>query len=99
MNLINYKESDIPIKDMETLGLAHKGELLLKVDDLKALLSGKRTDLIELENLEADHLRIASVFAKLSLKPNEQGKLDLLIHPIYRTPKIPAGLEEEEARQ
>jgi hypothetical protein len=37
MNLVNFHEDDLPIKDMETIGLAAGGQLLLNVDDLKAL--------------------------------------------------------------
>jgi hypothetical protein len=99
MNLVNFHEDDLPIKDMETIGLAAAGQLLLNVDDLKALLSGRRTSLLELHDLETDNIKIKSINAKISLKPNEAGKLDLLIHPIYRKPEIPDFLNETETEQ
>ncbi|BAU51977.1 DUF4099 domain-containing protein [Mucilaginibacter gotjawali] len=99
MNLVNYNEDDLPIKDLETIGLAAGGQLLLNVDDLKALLSGRRTGLLELHDLEAENIRIKSINAKISLKPNEAGKMDLLIHPIYRKALTPDFLDDNEAQQ
>lgn len=94
-----YHEDDFPIKDLETIGLAAGGQLLFNVDDLKALLSGRRTSLLELHDLEADNVKIKSINAKISLKPNDKGKMDLLIHPIYRNAEIPNLLTEKEAQQ
>ncbi|NHA05479.1 DUF4099 domain-containing protein [Mucilaginibacter sp. HC2] len=99
MNLVNFQEDELPIKDLETIGLAAGGQLLLNVDDLKALLSGRRTGLMELHDLEAENIRIKSINAKISLKPNEAGKLDLLIHPVYRKAATPEFLDETEAQQ
>lgn len=99
MNLVNFHEDDLPIKDLETIGLAAGGQLLFNVDDLKALLSGRRTSLLELRDLETDNIKIKSINAKISLKPNDFGKLDLLIHPIYRKAQTPDFLNETEATQ
>ncbi|MCC8407696.1 DUF3945 domain-containing protein [Mucilaginibacter sp. UR6-1] len=99
MNLISFKEHELPIKDLETIGLASGGQLLLNVNDLKALLSGRRTEMLHLENLETADIRIKAIDAKISLRRNEQGKTDLLIHPIYRKPATPDFLDENEARQ
>lgn len=99
MNPVKYHEDDLPIKDLETIGLAAGGQLLLNVDDLKALLSGRRTGLMELHDLEADNVKIKSINAKISLKPNEKGQMDLLIHPIYRHAEVPDLLSDTEARQ
>ncbi|NHA03248.1 DUF4099 domain-containing protein [Mucilaginibacter sp. HC2] len=99
MNLVNNREGDLPIKDLETIGLAAGGQLLLNVDDLKALLSGRRTSLMELHNLEAENIKIKSLNAKISLMPNESGKLDLLIHPIYHRAVTPEFLDDNEAQQ
>lgn len=99
MNPITYHEDDLPVKDLETIGLAAGGQLLLNVDDLKALLSGRRTSLLELHDLEAENVKIKSINAKISLKPNEKGQMDLLIHPIYRNAEIPELLTKSEAVQ
>ncbi|MDB5135432.1 MAG: hypothetical protein JWP37_2035 [Mucilaginibacter sp.] len=99
MNLIYYKESDLPLKELETMGLASDGQLLINVNDLKALLSGRRTGLMHLENLEAENIKIKAIDAKISLQTNAKGKTDLLIHPIYRKPATPDFLDETEAAQ
>jgi hypothetical protein len=99
MNLINYTENELPIQDLETIGLAANGQLLLNVDDLKALLSGRRTSLLELNDLEAENIKIKSIHAKISLRPNEAGQVDLLIHPIYRKAVTPDFLDDNEAQQ
>ncbi|WPU99113.1 DUF4099 domain-containing protein [Mucilaginibacter sp. cycad4] len=98
MNLISYNENKLPIDDLETIGLAAGGQLLLNVDDLKALLSGRRTGLLQLDNLQAENIRIQTLDAKLSLQPDATGKLDLVIHPVYRKAVTPDFLEENEAQ-
>ena len=89
----------LPIQDLETIGLAAGGQLLLNVDDLKALLSGRRTGLMQLQNLEAENIKIKSLDAKISIKPDEAGKLNLMIHPIYKKPATPSFLDDDEAHQ
>jgi hypothetical protein len=97
MNLIHYNEKDLPIKDMETIGLAANGQLLLNENDLKALLSGRRTSMMNLKNLEAENISIKSLDAKISLHTDAKGKVELLVHPIYKKPRTPDFLENFEA--
>jgi hypothetical protein len=79
-----YTEEALPMDDLHKVGLAENGKLKIDKDDLAALLSGNRTQLVRLENLVSDGLRIAALDAKLSLKPNPEGHLDLMVHPIYK---------------
>jgi len=72
------------MKDLQKIGLAENGELKIDTDDLIALLSGRRTQMLRLENLFSDGLHIPQLDAKLSVKPNREGELDLLVHPIYK---------------
>jgi len=97
MNIVNFSEKDLPVRDLETLGLAAGGQLLLNVDDLKALLSGRRTGLLELHDLEAENIKIRSINAKISLRTDETGKVDLVIHPVYRKAAKPGFLDDSEA--
>jgi hypothetical protein len=97
MHIINFNEKNLPVEDLETIGLAAGGQLLLNVDDLKALLSGRRTGLLQLQNLEAENIRIKSMDAKVSLKQDENGKVNLLIHPVYKKPRTPSFLDDNEA--
>jgi hypothetical protein len=99
MNLISFNEQKLPMKDLETIGLASGGQLLLNIDDLKALLSGRRTGLLELHDLEAENIRIRSLNAKLSLLQVNDGKVDLLIHPVYRKAATPDFLDDFESQQ
>jgi hypothetical protein len=98
MNPQIFNENDLPFAELETIGLASGKQLLLNVDDLKALLSGRRTGMLQLQDLEAENISIKSLDAKLSLKHNENGKADLLIHPIYKRPVTPDFLDDQEAK-
>jgi hypothetical protein len=99
MNLVNFNEDKLPMQDLETIGLASGGQLLLNVDDLKALLSGRRTGLMELKDLEAENIKIRSLNAKVSLIKDDAGKVNLLIHPIYRKAVAPDILDGNEAEK
>lgn len=99
MNLVNFNEKQLPLDELETIGLAAGGQLLLNVEDMKALMSGRRTSLVHLKNLEAENIKIKSIDAKLSLRLRPDGKTDLLIHPVYRKPLVPEFLDEAEARE
>lgn len=94
-----YKEQELPLADLERIGLAKNGRLKLDEDDLSALLSGRRTEMLRLENLQAEGLLIPALDAKLSLRPNASGVLELLVHPIYKEIEPPYYLTAEEAQQ
>lgn len=99
MNLQIFNENDLPLGLMETIGLAVDGQPLLTAGNLKALLSGQRTGLVELHNLQYDNINIESLNAKLSMRKNVTGGMDLLIHPVYRNPFRPDYLDDHEAEQ
>jgi len=82
---------------LQKAGLVHDGVLILDQDDLKSLLSGRRTDMLRLEKLEFDGMVIDALDAKLSLQRNESGSLDLLFHPINKEPKASKYLTRTEA--
>lgn len=95
-----FDETDLPLEDLAAVGLADGERLLLEEPDLKALLSGRRTDMIRMENLvAANGIQIAAIDAKLSLKQNPDGKLELVIHPIYLKPQRNPGLSEALAEK
>ena len=94
-----FEEEDIPLAEFENIGLSKDGRLDLGEHDLKALLAGLRTDTIRLHNLEDGDMKILNLDAKLSLHRNEQGHLDLLIHPVYRREKAPGFLTAEETEK
>jgi len=92
-----FKMEDLPKEDLQQLGLLKNGQLSLDVDDIAALLSGRRTDMLRLENLEMDGVSIKQLDAKLSLKQNDDGSIGLLLHPIYREPEVPSFLTATQA--
>ncbi|GAA4331865.1 hypothetical protein GCM10023149_37890 [Mucilaginibacter gynuensis] len=99
MNLMSFNENDLPIPHLKQIGLLADGKMLLDVKDLKTLLSGRRTTLIELKNIETGNTKIKMMNAKLSLQKNVKGEVDLLIHPVYRKSVAPIYLDESEIRQ
>jgi hypothetical protein len=91
-----YQEQDLPWKDLKQIGLFKNRSLNLDEDDLKAMLSGRRTEMLRLEDLSMEGFHIPSLDAKLSLKPNDKGVLELLVHPIYREAEVPQYLTDDE---
>lgn len=99
MQTIIFKENELPMDDLETIGLAAGGQLLLNAEDLQALLSGRRTGMLQMHDLEAENIKIKSIDAKLSVRRNPEGNAELMIHPVYRKPVTPDFLEDFEASQ
>jgi hypothetical protein len=91
-----YQASDLPWKELQQIGLFKNGSLNLDEYDLKAMLSGRRTEMLRLENLNTEGLHIPALDAKLSIKPNANGILELLVHPIYREAEVPQYLTDDE---
>lgn len=87
------------MEQLESIGLAKWGKLMLDEDDLQAMLQGRRTDMLRLENLKFDGLHIAQLDTKLSLRENEQGDVELMLHPIYREVEAPNYLTKQEAEK
>jgi hypothetical protein len=88
---------ELPMDELQNIGLMHDWKLLLDPDDLNALFAGRRTDMLRLENLNFDGAKIGQLDAKLSLKRDEDGKVSLMLHPIYREPDVPEYLTRDEA--
>lgn len=84
------------MEQLQQLGLAEWNVLHIDDDDLTALLNGRRTDMLRLENLEQQGLHIPALDAKLSLRRNEDGGVDLLAHPIYKYAERPEYLTDTE---
>ena len=98
MNKPIYKLEQLPLADLARIGLADENKVLLDEDDLNALLSGRRSDMLRLENLKSDGLVIPALDAKLSLRQRENGELELLVHPIYKELEPPFYLTKLEAQ-
>jgi len=84
------------MEELQKLGLADWNVLHIDDDDLSALLAGRRTDMLRLENLEQQGLHIPALDARLSLRRNEDGNVELLAHPIYKFAEGPEYLTGTE---
>jgi len=93
------KEKELPIMELEKLGLYKDGALTLPDGDVAALLAGRRTELRSLYNLEMDGFKMNQLDAKLSLLREEDGKIALKIHPIYNEVQPHPLLDEKETKQ
>ncbi|TSJ44401.1 DUF4099 domain-containing protein [Mucilaginibacter corticis] len=91
-----FKREELPMEQLQQLGLADWNVLHIDDDDLTALLAGRRTDMLRLENLEQQGLHIPALDAKLSLRRNDDGKVELLAHPIYKFAEGPEYLTDTE---
>lgn len=79
---MRFQENDMPVKDLQAIGL-HDGKNSLLSEDVKtSLLKGELTDFISLKNIQVNNEKI-NIDAKLSLRQKEDGTKALLIHPIY----------------
>lgn len=92
-----YSLQELPIEELQQIGLAEGRALRLDHDDLDALLAGRRTDMLRLEGLVLDDMKIEQLDAKLSLERKEDGTVGLLLHPIRREPIAPEYLTRDEA--
>ena len=84
------------MEELQKLGLADRNGLHIDEDDLDALLAGRRTDMLRLENLEQQGLHIPALDAKLSLRRKADGGVELLAHPIYKYAEGPEYLTDTE---
>jgi len=92
-----YALQELPMEELQQIGLADGRTLKLDHDDLDAMLAGRRTSMLRLEGLVFDDMKIEQLDAKLSLKRNEDDSVSLLLHPIHREPEAPAYLTRDEA--
>lgn len=85
------------MEELQQIGLADGRNLRLDHDDLDAILAGRRTDMLRLEGLTFDDMKIQQLDAKLSLERQPDDNVRLLIHPIHREPEAPEYLTRDEA--
>ncbi len=94
--MTTFKLEDIPVKDLQALGLHDGSKLLLNRKNKEALLSGGLTSFIHLQNLKIEGAENTSLDAKLSLRKKADGSVGLFVHPIYREKMPHPNLSGEE---
>lgn len=93
----SIKENEMPLKELEKLGLYKDGGLSISPENIDALLAGRRTDMLSMSGLNIDGFAIRRLDAKLSISRNADGHVQLNIHPIYReSQRHPVLTDEEE---
>lgn len=78
-----FLESELPVDDLIRVGLWKNDKPVLAAQDLQAILAGRRTGLITLENVQADGFLIKRLDVKLSLQRSDSGWISLQAHPIH----------------
>jgi len=86
----------LPVAELSRLGLYENGKHLLSPEDITALLAGRRTSLINLQNLIGEAFTIESLDVKLSIHYSERWGDEIMLHPIYKEIKLAKGMSEEE---
>lgn len=94
-----FKPQEIPLQDLEKIGLFKEGQFMLNARDLEALMAGRRTGMLTLHDLAGDGIKIAAIDAKLSLALNPKGEAELLLHPVYKEAVYPEYLTDVEAEK
>ncbi|PWS32676.1 DUF4099 domain-containing protein [Pedobacter paludis] len=92
-----FEHRELPLEDFRKVGLLSGDRIALDPYDLNALLFGRRTSPITLNNLEANGFKIEKIDLKLSLDRTPDGALSLALHPIYKRPQYHKLLEDYEA--
>ncbi|WGQ08995.1 DUF4099 domain-containing protein [Pedobacter gandavensis] len=94
-----FEKNELPVIDLQKLGLYKDGKNSLSADDTSALFAGRRTDLISIQNLRTDAFHIQQLDAKLSLQRHPDGSVSLNLHPIYKNAVAHELLDEREVEQ
>nr|WP_121270954.1 DUF4099 domain-containing protein [Pedobacter schmidteae] len=92
-------ESELPVDDLVRVGLWKDGKPAISSENLQAMLAGRRTELITLENVQADGFLIRQLDVKLSLHRSDSGWISLQAHPIHHQIQKHPLLDEKEMQQ
>lgn len=91
-----FKEAELPREALQVLNLFNSEKVALDNDNLEAMFAGRRSTLILISDVQFNGMRIARLEARLSLHRTDSGEVELLIHPVYRTPQ-PHYLLDQQA--
>ncbi|MEN0053577.1 MAG: DUF4099 domain-containing protein [Mucilaginibacter sp.] len=92
-------DNQLPLKDLENVGLFVGGAITMEWDNLNALKRGNMTDLVELKNVKGeDGFEIEAMEARLSVV-DDNGQNKLRIDPIYKDIQKHPLLTDQEHEQ
>lgn len=86
----------LPKEDLQALGLLKDGQLLLDQKNKDALLNGRVTALMRLQDINVEGLGIKSLDSKISLQTKNDGTVGLFVHPIFKERVSHPNLSPEE---
>jgi len=91
-----FSPEELPMEDLKALGLIKDGQLNLEPNTKDALLNGRLTKMLHMNDIKVDGLGTNAIDAKLSLARKEDGMVGLYVHPIYQKPTAHPNLSPEE---
>lgn len=91
-----FSIEQLPKEDLQALGLFKDGQLTLDKNNKDALLNGRVTSLMRLQDINVDGLGIKSLDSKVSLQAKDDGTLGLFVHPIFKERVSHPNLSPEE---
>lgn len=91
-----FSIEQLPTEDLKALGLFKDGQLLLDQKNQDALLNGRVTALMRLQDINVEGLGIKSLDAKISLQAKNDGRVGLYVHPIFKEQVNHPNLTPEE---
>jgi hypothetical protein len=94
-----FQQYELPIEKLKKLGLYEHGKFKIKEEDITALLAGRKTDLLRINNLKSEGWMIENVDAKLSLIKEPDGSVGIKITPIYKNAIDHHLLTEDESKR
>ena len=94
-----FNEAELPLEALQALNLFEKGRLSIDNDNLEAMFSGRRSSLLAIKDIQLENFKIARLEARLSLHRAEDGNVELLIHPIYRSAQQHHLLDQQAHEQ
>lgn len=91
-----FSIEQLPKEDLQALGLLKDGQLMLDQKNKDALLNGRVTALMRLQDINVDGLGIKSLDSKISLQTKNDGTVGLFVHPIFKERVSHPNLSPEE---
>jgi len=92
-----FSIEQLPKEDLQALGLFKDGQLLLDKNNKDALLNGRVTTLMRLQDINVDGLGVNSLDSKISLQTKNDGTVGLFVHPIFKERVSHPKLSPEES--
>src|SRR5690606_38616032 len=93
-----FSINELPREDLSALGLFKHDQLTLDPSIKSALLNGRVTTLLHLQDIGVDGLEIKDHDAKLYLARKDNGEVGLFVHPILKNRSTHPDLSPEESR-